>query len=119
MTTLTVALVGLALAAVGSLGHRFQLLPFRPAFALLGLGFLAMLIALVMGIVRVVVMLMRHQPERMGLVVGGVVVPLLVLEIPVFLMVSPQRASQGVPAIHDITPETVDPPVFVDVLALR
>src|SRR5262249_21281533 len=88
-------------------------------FAMLGLGFLALLVALVMAVVRLILLTVRHQPERMGLVIAGLVIALIVLAIPVSLIVSAQRSSKGVPAIHDITTDTSDPPAFVDVLPLR
>lgn len=119
MTTLTVALLGLAAAAIGSLGHRFQVLPFGPAFALLGVGFLALIVSIVMAVVRLVMMVARHQPERMGLVIGGLIIALIILAIPASLVISNSRSSQGLPAIHDITTDTTDPPAFVDVLPLR
>src|SRR5262245_23797853 len=116
MTTLIVALIGLAAAAIGSLGHRFQILPFGPAFALLGLRLLALVVSIVMALVRLVTMVLRHQPDRMGLVVGALVVALLILAIPVSVFIRNSRGSRGLPAIHDITTDPSDPPAFVDVL---
>ena len=115
---LIVAIASAVAVIVAAAGYRTQILPLLPAFLLLGIGLLGSLVAVVMSVTRLVLMTVRHQPMRAGVILG-LLVALVILAIPASVIISAQRSSNGVPPIHDISTDTNDPPVFVDVLPLR
>lgn len=116
---MTLALVAGVLVTLGAGTYRWQALPLGPSFLLFGAGLLAAVVSVLLYGFRLVNILVRHQPGRVGLAAAGLVLAFIVLAIPASVVVSASRASQGLPAIHDITTDTLDPPRFVDVLPLR
>jgi len=116
---MTLAITAAILVIIGTAGYRTHLLPLLPSFLLLGVGLLGSVISAILYVVRIVLMLLRNQPSRMGVVAAGLVLALVVLAVPVSVVMSARRGASGLPAIHDITTDTDDPPVFVDVLPLR
>lgn len=113
---LVVAVVALALLGLSGPGYRMgwfslgtalrQMLTWG-AFAGIGAGVLALLALVVNG--------------RRGSG-GGRVVALLALVVGLGSAYIPwqwQRAARGVPAIHDISTDTVTPPVYVEAAAIR
>lgn len=91
---------------LGLVHFRFALLLFAGALLLALLGSLLSLVALAIPRLRGD----RVRPLSTALVLG-----LLVMVGPAIFV---QKAS-GVPAIHDITTDTVNPPAFVDVIPIR
>src|SRR5687767_13704026 len=113
MTPLTIgkwlALAGVLMLVAGPLGTRRSVWSFLVGFALLALGALSILLAV------------------LALVVGGfrtgewmralplIALSLAVLAVPVLMVLR----TRGGPAIHDVTTDTTDPPPFVSAVALR
>lgn len=91
---------------LGLVHFRFALLLFAGALLLALLGSLLSLVALAVPRFRGD----RGRPLTMALVLG-----MLVMVGPAIFV---QKAS-GVPAIHDISTDTVNPPAFVDVIPIR
>ena len=91
---------------LGLVHFRFALLLFAGALLLALLGSLLSLVALAIPRLRGD----RVRPLSTALVLG-----LLVMVGPAIFV---QKASR-VPAIHDITTDTVNPPAFVDVIPIR
>lgn len=91
---------------LGLVHFRFALLLFAGALLLALLGTLLSLVALSIPRLRGD----RARPLTMALVLG-----LVVMVGPAIFV---QKAS-GVPAIHDISTDTVNPPAFVDVIPIR
>lgn len=91
---------------LGLVHFRFALLLFAGALLLALLGSLLSLVALAIPRLRGD----RVRPLSTALVLG-----LLVMVGPAIFV---QKAS-GVPAIHDISTDTVNPPAFVDVIPIR
>jgi len=112
---LLVALIAGGAAAISGLGHRWEWWTFRQGFTLLrvaawsGLGGAA--VALVGGV------LARVKADRLGIVLAavGLVLGLAVFSWPWHLA----RTAKSVPAIHDITTDTANPPVFSAIVPLR
>ena len=107
-------LAALALMLAG-LGTRWELWHFRTGFTILGwaayAGIAASLISLASAI------LTWPTTLRRGFLISilGLVIGVLVCGIPWCYW----RAAQRVPAIHDITTDTENPPRFVSIVALR
>jgi uncharacterized protein (DUF1499 family) len=116
---MTLAITSAILVIVGTAGYRTHLLPLLPSFLLLALGLLGSVASVILYLVRIALMVVRHQPGRMGVLATGLVLALVVLAIPAAVVISARRGASGLPAIHDITTDTNDPPAFVDVLPLR
>jgi uncharacterized protein (DUF1499 family) len=103
------SLGGVLLLLVGPLATRLGVWNFLVGFALMALGGLSILLAvlaLLAGGYRT-----GEWMRALPLVVGGVAV----LAVPIVLVVR----SGGAPPIHDITTDTSDPPRFVSALPLR
>ncbi len=108
--------VGVLLAAGGIGGHRLELLPLLPAFGgyagsalLLALGALVMLVAMIGA---------RGRLGGWKFNTAGWIA--LVLSVGMTLNnLLWLRQGQVSPMIHDVTTDTVNPPVFVDLLPLR
>ena len=104
---------------VAAIGYRTQMLPLGAAFPLLGVGLLGSVVAVGLYALRMGMMLVRQQPGRIGVTAAGLVIGLVVLAIPGSVIVSARRHANGLPAIHDISTDTDDPPAVVEVLPLR
>jgi uncharacterized protein (DUF1499 family) len=100
---------GALLVASGPL-HRSGFAPLLVAFAMMGLGALLGLAAAVLAIAALVFGRGQTWPAVAALLVGAAT-----------FLVPFQWAwsARGVPAIHDITTDTTDPPTFVAVVPLR
>lgn len=112
---LVVALFAGALGAFSGVMYRFQLLSLSEAFTVLrwaAYGGVAGMAVSAIGLARV-----RPGASRKGLwpALAGLAVAAVVFWIPF----SHQRLARDVPAIHDITTDTADPPEFRAVLPLR
>jgi uncharacterized protein (DUF1499 family) len=116
------ALVGFLLAVLAALavmlagfGARWELWHFRTGFVILGwaayAGIAASLISLVSAIFTWPT---RLRPEFL-ISILGLIIGVLVFGIPW----SYWRTAHRVPAIHDITTDTDNPPRFVSILPLR
>lgn len=106
------ALLALLLAGAGIVGLNFETLKSETGFRLflggVALGFVALAVSL-MGLRQT-----RRAPGR-KYALGGVVISLLLLA-----PMAPQIFTAfTVPPIHDITTDTDNPPVFVNILPLR
>ena len=117
MTLSFVALSGAVLAAVlvvGS-GPAYKAgIPLPVAFGSLALGVLLGAVATVAGVAALVIGWRRGQPVSIP-VVAGLVVGLLAFAVPFQRVL----AARSLPAIHDISTDLQDPPVFQAVLPLR
>jgi uncharacterized protein (DUF1499 family) len=106
------ALAALALAASG-LGVRAGLWSSRAGFG--ALRWAALLALLGAALAAVALVMARPSGAGAALVAAGLVVSAAVLAVPWRIM----QQARRVPAIHDVTTDTADPPAFVAVLPLR
>ena len=97
----------------GALGYRLGIVGLGPAFGLFGIGFLLALVTLPMALITLLVA--RHTPEvakRAGL---AAIMALGVVAVPLWTLAN----GAGAPAIHHITTDPEDPPLFDAVIPLR
>jgi uncharacterized protein (DUF1499 family) len=105
----------LLLLAVAGPGHKGGLLSLNAAFLLLTVAALGAVLALVLGTVAA---LWNRRKGSAGLALASLLAAVVGLALTVnftgwFL------AGRDVPMIHDITTDTLDPPQFVELMALR
>lgn len=112
---LILALAALLLGAASGLGHRAGLWSFTTGFAVLGVAALGGLAALVVSAIAAIRM-RRHQPRQplrvaaFGGVLGAIMVGLPANQL---------RLGMTLPRIHDISTDTVNPPLFDAIAPLR
>lgn len=118
LTTLGfVVAIGCALAALAAgLGYRFDLWHFRTGIATLGYVFWVAAVTAVITLLALVVAISRRAPNR-AMILGfvGVLIAGITAYIPYHL----RQTANSVPAIHDITTDLANPPVFVRAAANR
>jgi len=112
--------VGIACASVlllmlAGVGSRFGWWHFRVGFSLLGYGAYGGIIAALLGIWGAIQASRKRQVLAVILAILGVVGGLAVASVPVSWRLTATR----LPAIHDITTDTMNPPQFVAILPLR
>ncbi|MCC5861851.1 MAG: DUF1499 domain-containing protein [Gammaproteobacteria bacterium] len=103
------------LFAVAGPGHRTGLLSLNTAFLVFTVGALGAVLSLVLGVIGTVWNLRSGSRALAG---GSLLATIVGLGLTINL-VSWFLAAQAVPAIHDISTDTDDPPAFVALLALR
>jgi uncharacterized protein (DUF1499 family) len=117
-----IATIGLALALLAALaglsaglGYRFGWWSLGTGFGLLRYAAYGALAAMALSVLGLV--LARPGSQRRGLyrALAGLVIGAVVFGVPWTYL----RAAQQVPAIHDITTDTENPPAFVAILPLR
>ncbi len=118
LTTLGfIVAIGCALTALAAgLGYRFDLWHFRTGIATLGYVFWVAAATAVLTLIGLVLAAVGRAPNR-ALVLGfaGVLVAGITAYIPYHL----RQTANSVPAIHDITTDLANPPVFVRAAANR
>jgi uncharacterized protein (DUF1499 family) len=116
------ALIGFLLAVLAALaavlagfGTRWELWHFRTGFVILGWAAYAGIAAALISLASAI--LTRPTTLRRGFLISiaGFVIGVLVFGVPWCYW----RTAQRVPAIHDITTDTENPPHFVSILPLR
>jgi uncharacterized protein (DUF1499 family) len=120
--TLAVVILGLLLGAVavatvalpGLLYHHGQI-GLRSAFGEIRLGAMVGIAAIVVSLVGIVLALRARQPHALLYAALGLLLGVLAF-VPPWLLA---RRAGSLPAIHDISTDTVNPPAFVAVLPLR
>lgn len=110
-----IALVSVAAALLSGLGHRWGWWDYRTGFLVLRFAAWGGVAATAISLFALIVAL-RGRVRR-GLVYGmhGIILGALVLGVPWFLITE----GRQLPAIHDISTDTDNPPRFVAVLPLR
>lgn len=112
---LLLSLGGALLLLAAPLGYRWGLIPLRTA--LLGMLGWAAYAGIAGGLLSILALALTSIQRRrgLGMALAGVVLGLIAAGVP-YLQ---QRSARGFPPIHDITTDTQEPPLFVDVLPLR
>lgn len=109
------AVIGLVCLVVGTLGTKVGIWDFRAGLGLFAVGGALGALALVLGLIALVVSIAKGlAAERSTIAVGVVIAAVLVGVFGVQFL-----AAQGVPAIHNISTDTIDPPAFDKIVALR
>jgi len=113
------ALLSAILAMAGALGHRTRLLPLGPALLMAAAGLAGCAVAILLNLSRIALSAWRHQPLNLGGTLAALAIALAVIAVPASLVLANRKNAASLPPIHDISTDTDDPPVFVDVLPLR
>lgn len=95
--------------------YRMGTLDLRPAFSLMGWGAKLGLLALVIGLLGLILALMARHGRSGGLAVLAIVLGLAAFMPPWMF----RNKAASVPAIHDISTDTSQPPAFKALLAQR
>lgn len=109
------AALSLLLAPLSGLGHRWGWWSFTTGFGVLRWALYTAIAGCVLAIVALILLKVRPGASGMPLAMGALVLSALILVIPLNFLVT----ARSVPAIHDITTDTANPPTFRAVLALR
>ncbi len=113
-----VAAIGAFVAMLSGAGYQRQLWPTITAFAILRWGVYIAATGGVLSLIALFLSAFAFKGEflkRSTLAILGVVVGAIAFYLPY----SQQQLGQSVPPIHDITTDTDNPPLFVDIVALR
>lgn len=106
---LGLSLLGAVLLLAGPLGTRVGMWPFIIGFLMLGLSVLLAIVGASLGLVAGI------KTGQWALAGAGIVIGLAVVSVPSAAILS----ARGKPAIHDITTDPDNPPLFVAILPLR
>jgi uncharacterized protein (DUF1499 family) len=108
-TGLVLSLISAAVLLAGPLGSRLGLWSFV-------IGFLMLALSLLLGLVGASLSLVAgFKTGQWQMAAAGIVAGLAVVSVPSAFILS----GVGKPAIHDITTDTVNPPMFVAIVPLR
>jgi uncharacterized protein (DUF1499 family) len=108
-------LVAVLLMLLAGPAYRVHLLGLRPAFSMMGLGAKGGIAAALIGLIGVIFGLVVQRRGHALVALAGLILGALAFVPPWMFM----HKAQHVPPIHDISTDTVHPPVFKAVLALR
>ena len=106
---LGLSLLGAVLLLAGPLGTRVGMWSFIIGFLMLGLSVLLALVGASLALVAGI------KTGQWALAASGIVIGLAVVSVPSAAILS----ARGKPAIHDITTDPDNPPLFVAILPLR
>ncbi|MDP4597984.1 MAG: DUF1499 domain-containing protein [Pseudomonadales bacterium] len=109
------AVLALVLLLAGPLGYKYGIAELMPSFAALILALVMGLLVLVAGLVLLVVAARKNLRQDRNLLLVAV----LCSVVPVIAMAPALLKARSVPAIHDITTDTTEPPVFDVAVGLR
>jgi hypothetical protein len=115
LMALGVAMAAALLAILAGIGSRFGWWHFRTGFALLGYGAYGGIAASLGGVTALIFALRKRRPLESVLAILAVAVGLVVAVVPA----NWRLTAKGLPYIHDITTDTVNPPSFAAILPLR
>jgi uncharacterized protein (DUF1499 family) len=110
-------LIGLGLVLAGTSGplHRLHLLGVGPGLMTLGVGLLLLIVGALLAIAGLLAGAARRSALPGWQVATGIVLALLVIGY----LLSWVRAGLGVPPIHEVSTDLVNPPPFVAIRAIR
>lgn len=109
------AVIGLVCLAVGALGTKLGIWSFTAGLGLFALGGALGALALVLGLIALIVSIVKRLSAERSTTAVGVVIAAVIVGV----FGSQFLAAQGVPPIHNISTDTIDPPAFNKVVALR
>jgi len=115
ITATGVASVAALLLMLAGVGCRLGWWHFRTGFTLLGYGAYGGVGALLLGILAAVLAWRKRRTAGVALAAVAMVSGLVVAAVPVSWRLQAKR----LPAIHDITTDTLHPPEFAAILPLR
>ncbi|MGV0036505.1 MAG: DUF1499 domain-containing protein [Candidatus Azotimanducaceae bacterium WSBS_2022_MAG_OTU7] len=109
------AVILLIILATGPLGYKYSVVPLEPSLISLLVAIAGGALVFLIGLVYLVIAIRSDLGRNRNLVLVSMILGL----VPVGI-IGPQMAAAGdVPAIHDITTDTANPPAFVAIVPLR
>ncbi len=115
---MTASLISLAVTAVALAGYRTRILPTGLSLLLFAVALAAAAGGIAVSAFRLVRDATSGSPVSAA-GVAGLVLGLLILLVPAITVIGNRRQAHGLPPIHDVSTDTVDPPLFVDVVSRR
>jgi uncharacterized protein (DUF1499 family) len=112
MNPLFLSMLGALLLAIGPLGTRAGLWHYAAGFLLIAIAVIASAAGLVLSLI---VAVRTHTSMAATMAIASAVIGVVVVAVPIWMVLS----FRGAPAIHDITTDSIDPPAFERLLALR
>ncbi len=109
------ALLAVVGAVMAGLGTRWEVWHFRVGLGLLKWSAYAGICSLILSAGGIAAGLISTGRRALALSIAGCIISGLVVGIPAYWA----RQARQLPAIHDITTDTVNPPQFVAILPLR
>ncbi len=109
------AVIGLVSLAVGALGTKIGIWDFRAGLGLFALGGALGALTLLLGLIALIVSMVKGLAAERSTIAVGVVIAAVIAGV----FGSQFIAAQGVPPIHNISTDTMDPPAFDKIIALR
>lgn len=107
--------IGLACIAIGALGTKFGIWGFQAGLGLFALGGALGFLGVVLGLVALVVTFSKKLPAARASVSVGLVLCAVIAGVFGTQLVT----ARSVPPIHNISTDTLDPPAFDRIVALR
>ena len=111
--SLVLSSIGVILLLISGPGTRFGLFGFRTGLVIFATALLSAIAAFTITVVALILPKLRGRDGRRFAL--PLVMSLIVMAGPAAFV----QKARSVPAIHDITTDTADPPQFVDVIPLR
>ncbi|MGQ0836379.1 MAG: DUF1499 domain-containing protein [Gammaproteobacteria bacterium] len=112
---LWVIAAGVALALASGPLHRFELVGFRPALLMLGIGALLAIIGALLAALGLISGALRRSPVPRAAAAAGIVVAVGLFGYLLSWMVQARSAAM----IHEVSTDLEDPPAFVELKAVR
>ena len=109
------AVIILIILAGGPLGYRYFMVPVMPSLMSLVLALAGGLLVFVSAVVMLFIALRQRLVKDRNLLL----ITMVLSSLPVIVMLPQFIALLSVPPIHDITTDTVNPPVFDAIVPLR
>ena len=109
------AVIILIILAGGPLGYRYFMVPIMPSLMSLVLALAGGLLVFVSAVVMLFIALRQRLVKDRNLLL----ITMVLSSLPVIVMLPQFIALLSVPPIHDITTDTVNPPVFDAIVPLR
>ncbi len=109
------AVIILIILAGGPLGYKYFMVPMMPSLMSLVLAFAGGLLLFVSAVVMLFIALRQRLLKDRNLLL----ITMVLSSVPVIMMLPQFIALLSVPPIHDITTDTVNPPVFDAIVPLR
>jgi uncharacterized protein (DUF1499 family) len=113
--TMLLAVIALAMVVLAGPGSKYGWWSWETAFTVLQWGTYVGFVAAAAAAVLVAMLALPRWRSRPWVPLTALIVALLAIAPPLIL----RQQAKGVPPIHDISTDTLDPPVFVALLAER
>ncbi len=115
MGGLVLALLAALAAAVAGPGYRVELWPLGAGFAILTTAAYVALAAAGICLLGILLAIFKKNHRRVVQAAIGLVIGVIVVYMPWNM----RETARLLPLIHDVSTDTIDPPVFIAVLPLR